>query len=221
MCTKIVINKLYLGNRELGYELFSDGEIIEMTEKQIISEIKSGKDIRGLVIGNDNKLELDTEGFGMRNLMEKRHIGNYKPMIEDGCMVNMVNMFVTVIGCRETENGLVYEGITNRFKRVDLDEALLVTYYNMGIINGGVVLNDDGTLKMPIDMSNKAVDIVVEKPAEQEVETIKVEAPVEDEATSETEQETGLEESKEVPEIEQVTEEEKPKKKNLSKNRKK
>ena len=123
MCTKIVINKLYLGNRELGYELFSDGEIIEMTEKQIVSEIKSGKDIRGLVIGESGKLELDAAGFGMRNLMEKRHIGNYKPMIEDGCMVNM---FVTVIGSKETENGVVYEGITNRFKRMEIDEALLL-----------------------------------------------------------------------------------------------
>ncbi len=219
MCTKIVLNKLYLGNRELGYELFSDGEIIEMTEKQIISDIKNGKDIKGLVIGDSGKLELDV-AFGMRNLMEKRHIGNYKPMIEDGCMVNM---FVTVTSCRETESGLVYEGISTRFKKVELDQSMLVTWYNMGIINGGVVLSDDGTLKMPVAKSKKVTDIVVEVTAdqEQEVETIKVEAPVEDEATSETVQETGLEESKEVPEIEQVTEEEKPKKKNLSKNRKK
>ena len=167
MCTKIVINKLYLGNRELGYELFSDGEIIEMTEKQIISEIKSGKDIRGLVIGESGKLELDVAGFGMRNLMEKRHIGNYKPMVEHGCMVNM---FLTVIGSKETENGVVYEGITNRFKRVDLDEALLVTYYNMGIINGGVILKD-GTLDVPKCQKETITEQVQESKTTEEVET--------------------------------------------------
>ena len=179
MCTKIVINKLYLGNRELGYELFSDGEIIEMTEKQIISEIKNGKNIRGLVIGESGKVELDVAGFGMRNLMSKRHIGNYKPMVEDGCMVNM---FVTVIGSKETENGVVYEGITNRFKRVDLDEALLVTYYNMGIINGGVILKEDGTLDVPKCQKETIIERV------QEVET-----PVEDEITAEPEAGESLE----------------------------
>lgn len=216
MCTKIVINKLYLGNRELGYELFSDGEIVEMTEKQIISEIKNGKDIRGLVIGESGKLELDVAGFGMRNIMEKRHISNYKPMIEDGCMVNM---FVTVIGSKETEKGVVYEGITNRFKRVELDEALLVTYYNMGIINGGVVLSDDGTLKMPVAKSKKVTDIVVEVTADQEqkIETTEVEAPVEVVATAET----GLEKVTEESEQEEPVEEEKPKKKTSSKSKRK
>ncbi len=220
MCTKIVINKLYLGNRELGYELFSDGEIVEMTEKQIISEIKNGKDIRGLVIGDSGKLELDVAGFGMRNLMEKRHIGNYKPMIEDG---GMVNMFVTVIGSKETENGVVYEGITNRFKRVDLDEALLVTYYNMGIINGGVILREDGTLETPVAKSKKVIDIVVEVTADQEqkIETTEVEAPVEVEATAETDYETGLEKVTEESEQEEPVEEEKPKKKTSSKSKRK
>jgi len=179
MCTKIVINKLYLGNRELGYELFSDGEIVEMTEKQIISEIKNGKDIRGLVIGDSGKLELDVAGFGMRNLMEKRHIGNYKPMIEDGCMVNM---FLTVIGSKETENGVVYKGITNRFKRMELDAALLVTYYNMGIINGGVILKEDGTLDVPKCQKETITEQV------QEVET-----PVEAEITTEPETEERIE----------------------------
>lgn len=216
MCTKIVINKLYLGNRELGYELFSDGEIVEMTEKQIISEIKNGKDIRGLVIGESGKLELDVAGFGMRNLMEKRHIGNYKPMIEDGCMVNI---FITVIGSKETENGVVYEGISTRFKKVELDENLLVTWYNMSIINGGVVLSDDGTLKMPVAKSKKVTDIVVEVTADQEqkIETTEVEAPVEVEATAET----GLEKVTEESEQEEPVEEEKTKKKTSSKSKRK
>lgn len=213
MCTKIVINKLYLGNRELGYELFSDGEIIEMTEKQIISEIRAGKDIRGLVIGAGNKLELDTAGFGIRNLMEKRHINNYKPMYDEGCMVNM---FVTITGCRETENGLVYEGISTRFKKIELDQNLLFTWYNMGIINGGVLISEDGTLKMPVAKSETTADMIVEAPTEQEVET-----PVEEDVIAEANTETGLEEATEEPEQEQADEEEKPKKKNSSKNRRK
>ena len=153
-----------------------------MTEKQIISEIKAGKDIKGLVIGEGGKLELDFAGFGMINLMEKRHIGNYKPMVEDGCMVNM---FVTIIGSKETENGVVYEGITNRFKRVELDEALLVTYYNMGIINGGVILREDGTLDVPKSQS-EITEAVTEQV--QEVET-----PVEAEITTEPETEERIE----------------------------
>ncbi len=188
MCTKIVINKLYLGNRELGYELYSNGEIIEMTDKQIISELKAGKDIRGLIIGADNRLVLDTEGFGMRNLMEKRHINNYKPMIDEGCMVNM---FVTVTGSKEAENGVVYEGITNRFKRVDLDEALLVTYYNMGIINGGVVLNEDGSLKMP-NQQSEIRNTVTEQSQEVEVNE-GLETTVEAEFTAGAETKEGLE----------------------------
>lgn len=208
MCTKIVLNKLYLGNRELGFELFSDGEVIEMTEKQIISDIKSGKDIRGLVIGDSGKLELDVAGFGMRNLMEKRHIGNYKPMIEDGCMVNM---FVTVIGSKETENGVVYEGITNRFKRMELDEALLVTYYNMGIINGGVILKEDGTLEVPKCQKETITEQV------QEVET-----PVEAEIATEPETEESLEvEDASEEKIEPVEEETKKKLTKGGKSRKK
>lgn len=214
MCTKIVINKLYLGNRELGYELFSDGEIIEMTEKQIVSEIKSGKDIRGLVIGESGKLELDAAGFGMRNLMEKRHIGNYKPMIEDGCMVNM---FVTVIGSKETENGVVYEGITNRFKRMEIDEALLVTYYNMGIINGGVILKEDGTLEVPKCQKETITEQVQDVEATEEVET-----SVDAEITTEPETEESIEvENTSEEKTEPVEEEPKKKSTKGSKNRRK
>ena len=65
MCrVNFVINRLMLGNRELGWECFNGKGIEEYTSKQLLEMIRNGKDkVYGLCIGKDGELEPDKEGF--------------------------------------------------------------------------------------------------------------------------------------------------------------
>lgn len=141
MC-KVVINKLNLGARELGYELFDGKQVIEMTGSQIVKAIKSGEDIRGMVVNEKDELELDRDGFFTRNLMVKSHINNFKPLMEDETV--MMNLFYIILGSRTTESGtVVYPAITTRFAREELTEEKLKALYDLGAISAGVKLEGD------------------------------------------------------------------------------
>ena len=79
MCRKLVVmNKLSLGNRELGWEVWSlpKGEVVEFTSTQLKNLIKQGKDeVYGLKLGkNGFDLEFDKEGFFITNMMNKVHM---------------------------------------------------------------------------------------------------------------------------------------------------
>lgn len=176
MKMKVVVNKLALGNREQGYELFDGKGVLEVTGKQIKEFIKNGEKVCGLVLDKNGELELDKDGFFTTNIMVHRHIGHYEPMIKDGCMVNN---FLTVVGKRVENGKTVYEAISSRFERIDLSEYDVKAYINIGIINGGVKL--DGTNIVMASMENKeteakeSVQAVAEKAEPEKPETVRTE----------------------------------------------
>lgn len=140
MCKKyVVVNKLFLGQRELGYELWTGKEVIEMTSKSIKDSIKAGDEIYGLTIGKNGGLELDRESFYMTNLMEKRHIGNLTPMYETD---SKANIFYLVTGSHKEGDKIFYEMISSRFERLDVTKEKLSIMYEMGLINGGVKMEN-------------------------------------------------------------------------------
>ena len=78
MCRKLIVtNELFLGSRQLGYELYSlpKGEVVEFTEKQLRDCIIHGKDEGyGVIISEDTgELIPDEQGFYCRNWMIKRY----------------------------------------------------------------------------------------------------------------------------------------------------
>lgn len=143
MCKmNVVINKLVLGNRELGYELWSGKEVIEMTSNQIKKLIKEGKKVCGLCIGEDGELQLDKEGFFTRDIMLHSHINSYKNLNEDG----MTNLLYVCIGKQEVAGKVVYNCISSRFEQAQFTEADMKAYLKIGIVSGGAKLDEKGEI---------------------------------------------------------------------------
>lgn len=139
MCMKLlVINKLYLGNRELGYELYdlTGGEVIEMTAGQIKQAIKGGKNILGVKVSSENELIPDAEGYYMRNLMKKVHINKLEPLYE--CESSIANMFYYVTGTVNRNSVKVYKVVNSRFGREEITGEKLKALYELGVMAGGV-----------------------------------------------------------------------------------
>lgn len=166
MCRKLVVmNKLSLGNRELGWEALSlpKGEVLEFTSTQLKNILKQKKDeIYGLKLSeNGLELEFDTEGFFTTNMMNKVHINSLTPMVEDECMVNL---FYVVIGTHD-ENGIkMYDVVSSRYERTTFTEEKIKTLLELHIISGGAKLENGKVIVAPL-----------EKPIEKEVPTVKPE----------------------------------------------
>lgn len=140
MCKmNVVVAKLVLGNRELGWELFDGKQVAEMTSKQIKDLIKAGKKICGLCIGKDGELELDKEGFFTTNMMVHSHIGSWKPMKED----SMTNLLYVCIGSHKEADKVVYECISSRFEQAVISENDMRAYLKLGIVSGGAKLEGE------------------------------------------------------------------------------
>lgn len=162
MCKLVVMNRVMLGAREQCYECWSlpKGELVEKTSKQLIETISTGKSkVYGLVVNENEELELDTKGFHTVNMMEKRHTDNFVPMVETEGLA--ANNFIIVLG-KNTDGK--FEIISNRYQRTVVDEEKLKFYYELGMVSGGVVYNE-GTGKMELASEN---DIMVEKSVKQE-----------------------------------------------------
>ena len=143
MCRKLVaVNKLGLGTRELGWEVFSlpKGEVLEFTTKQLRDIIKGGKDeVYGLKVA-ENGVDLTfDENFYVRNLMYKTHINSLVPLVEDECMVNL---FYIVIGTHEENKATMYDVISSRYERMVMKEEKVKTLLEMGVICAGAQLNE-------------------------------------------------------------------------------
>lgn len=135
-----VVNQLFLGERELGYELWNGKEVIELTSKAVKNEIKAGKEIYGLTLNQEkDSLELD-ERFYTRNLMCKRHIGKLQPLMNQNCITNL---FYIVLGSRIEEKKVVYDCISSRFEQLTLEESEVKAYLRLGIISGGAKLEEE------------------------------------------------------------------------------
>lgn len=131
-----VINRLYLGSRELGWELWDGKQVIEATSGQIKAALKSGSGIYGLCLDEKGELQLDREGYMMNNIMCKVHIGKLTPMIEDELV--MMNVFYYVVGTKEEDGNMVYEVVSSRFARETLGKEKLMALYELGAVAGGM-----------------------------------------------------------------------------------
>ena len=142
MCKmRVVIRKELLGARECGWSLWTEKGVLEQTSKQIKDIIKGGKDkVCGLKIGKSGELELDEEGFFTTNIMEHRFCNNFKPMIENE---SMLNIMYTVIGSHKENATVMYDCVSSRFEQVKITELEVKTYIKMGIISSGAKLEGD------------------------------------------------------------------------------
>lgn len=141
MCKmNIVVNKLVLGNRELGWELWSGKEVMEYTSKQLRDMIKAGRQkICGLKIGDNDELELDKEGFFTTNMMVHSHIGSWKSLEEE----SMVNNLYVCIGSHEESGKVVYDCISSKFEQAKISENDMRAYLKIGIVSGGAKLDGE------------------------------------------------------------------------------
>lgn len=195
MC-KVVINKLFLGNRELGYELMDIGktEVVEMTASQIKTSLRAGKNILGVKISAGNELVLDKEKYFMSNMMKKVHINKLEPLYE--AESSLANIFFYVVGTG-VENGKQYFDVVNsRFGRARMTEEMVKAYYPIGVIAGGVKIEND---KIIVSELIKSVDKKSEPVAEVEVKPVVVETKVE---TPKVEEVKPEEPKKEEPKVE-------------------
>ena len=152
MCRKLVtINKLGLGNRELGWEVLSlpKGEVVEFTSKQLRDLIKGGKDeVYGLKIA-ENGIDLAfDETFFTTNMMYKVHIGSLKALVENECMVNL---FYVVIGTHKEKDNIMYDVVSSSFERTSFTEEKIKTLLEMKVISGDATLQDGKVVVAPLE----------------------------------------------------------------------
>lgn len=174
MCKmNIVVNKLVLGNRELGWELWSGKEVMEYTSKQIKDMIKAGKQkICGLKIGDNDELLLDKEGFFTTNMMVHSHIGSWKSMEEE----SMVNNLYVCIGSHEESGKVVYDCISSKFEQAKISENDMRAYLKIGIVSGGAKLDGEKIVLAGTETEKKMQVPVTEKKEESaKNETVKTE----------------------------------------------
>ncbi len=164
MCKmNIVVNKLVLGNRELGWELWSGKEVMEYTSKQLKDMIKAGKQkVCGLKIGENDELELDKEGFFTTNMMVHSHIGSWKSMEEE----SMVNNIYVCIGSREEAGKVVYDCISSKFEQAEISESDMRAYLKIGIVSGGAKLDGEKIVLAGTEFEKKVLVPATEKKEE-------------------------------------------------------
>mgnify|MGYP006924776658 FL=1 len=169
MCKmNIVVNKLVLGNRELGWELWSGKEVMEYTSKQIKDMIKAGKQkICGLKIGDNDELLLDKEGFFTTNMMVHSHIGSWKSMEEE----SMVNNLYVCIGSHEESGKVVYDCISSKFEQAKISENDMRAYLKIGIVSGGAKLDGEKIVLAGTE-TEKKVQVPVTEKKEEPVKTV-------------------------------------------------
>lgn len=142
MC-KIVVNQVnQFSCRIQGYELFETktGEIIGMTEKDIVKAINADETILGLTLDSENKVVLDSESFFQNNIMVKTTLTSMHPLNED-CPVNIL---YAVIGF----NGDKYILLNSRFGRSEVTKNKLSAMLEIGLIQGGTRLQENGEIEI-------------------------------------------------------------------------
>lgn len=146
MCTmRIVVVREMLGTRETGWGLYDGRQLMEKTSKEIKDLIKSGKKVCGLTLDKEGELVMDKEGFFCRNILEHRHCGNYKPMVEEDFSANL---FYIVIGSHIENEKTVYDCISTRFERLKLTEEDVRAYLRVGVISAGCRLGEDNKIEL-------------------------------------------------------------------------
>ena len=136
MDKKFIINRVDLGQRVTGYEVFNPaangGEVIGMTTKQLSEAVKSGE-VLGMVLDGNGALKLD-EAKGFRAVMVKTGVGTLTSTDPSA----VANLMYTVYR-RDGEN---YKVISSRFGRQSFCADKIKALLDLGAVNG-VVLDGD------------------------------------------------------------------------------
>ena len=143
MCMKMyLVDGMYLGNRLLGYDVYSPKgrDFNGITEKQIISKLKKGERVYGFVLGEEDGkevLKLDVEGFNMTNLQLKSGVNTLSWLNEENSSdMNMALVVVAVSGDKKK----VFETVNARHARVEYSEDKLKMMMELGVPVAGVRL---------------------------------------------------------------------------------
>lgn len=136
MNKKFVLNRVDLGQRVTGYEVFNPGvnggEVIGMTTKQLSEAIKSGE-VLGMVLDDSGALKLD-EAKGFRAIMVKTGVGTLTSTDPSA----VANLMYTVYR-RDGDN---FKVISSRFGRQTFCADKIKALLDLGAVNG-VVLDGD------------------------------------------------------------------------------
>jgi len=195
MCrNNIVVNRLMLGNRELGWEVWNGKNVEEYTSKQLQDMIRNGKDkVYGLCVGADGELEADKEGFFTTSIMEHRHVGNYRAVDSD----IPVNMAYICYGTCEAKGEVLYKCISNKFEQMQLSEEQLKAYLTLGILTGGARIKDGKIECVEVGAEKKQTDVSVQEEPDKDSKEL-VEKNEEKKAVSKKEEKSKLSSGKQV-----------------------
>ena len=130
---KFIINRVDLGQRVTGYEVFNPavngGEVIGMTTKQLSEAVKSGE-VLGMVLDGNGALKLD-ESKGFRAIMVKTGVGTLTSTDPSA----VANLMYTVYR-RDGDN---FKVISSRFGRQNFCADKIKALLDLGAVNGVVL----------------------------------------------------------------------------------
>lgn len=142
MC-KVIVNVVNQFNCRInGYEVYetSTGEVIGMTEKDIVKAIKGGEKILGVTVDEEGHLQLDKEGFYQNNIMAKKTLTKMQPLNGDA----PANILYTLIGVKDNK----YMVINSRFGKSCISKEKLMAFLEIGLVQGGCSIDKKGELKV-------------------------------------------------------------------------
>lgn len=180
--TLFLTNGMKLGARLIGYEFYDTQTkgFEGMSESQIKRAIVRGENIRGFVIGDDGKLELDYENMRYSNLQMKSGVNGIS-WYKDHTAKFGANTAVIVIGKRKAFGKNMYEVVAANHARMEFDENKLLTLIEFADVYGVVVEN--GEIKL-------CTDIIREKKLAEEVERHNKEMKLQEEEDREASEES-------------------------------
>lgn len=130
---KFVINRVDLGTRVTGYEVFNPavngGEVLGLTAKQLSEAIKAGE-VLGMVLDEKGGLKLD-EAKGFKAIMVKTGIGTLTSTDPSA----VANLMYTVYK-RDGDN---FKVISSRFGRQTFCADKIKALLDLGAVNGVVL----------------------------------------------------------------------------------
>ena len=142
---KYVINRVDLGKRIVGYKVYvsESKEFIGLTEKQVRDTLSKGEQVYGFILGAEDNLQLDKEGFHTNNIMVETGIDRLRPLETSGAAVNV---FYVVVAVHKGKDGTTYEMVSSRYGRTTITENKLKSLMEVGCISGGVYTDGKGKL---------------------------------------------------------------------------
>lgn len=150
MNKKFVINRVDLGQRVTGYEVFNPavngGEIVGMTPKQLSEAVKAGE-VMGMVLEPNGTMKLDQDK-GFRAIMVKTGIGTLTSTDPEA----VANLMYTVYG-RQANN---YKVISSRFGRQTFCADKVKALLDLGAVNGVVMAREELKCSWELEEPKKA-----------------------------------------------------------------